>query len=625
MNWTLRFNHGWLLILLALFFVTLTCLQARGSVLTNGIHFINQSGGYSLFVFRVTSELAGISLSAAISASLERIKWTLPSLAKSKSRTQFQDFLALDESTKVLALVSLVAKGRMLQTRLWSIARLLFILVIPISGIMIMSQVDIRLAFSAETRQKPYMGHYIHPMNSSMAIEYLGFSDLVLSSKLSGFLQDPLHSVELGTTTQQQTCILNANGQGSSDCHRRYFIPGDVLIAAPHIVNDASFPGADIIMANEHQGLLLDFDAGDSTMEFNMTSECRTYSSRYLGFEAGAIHLCVGRSGPTELQARLVSCPSSIAIVQRCMNDSSWHHNADWTVKMSASFQNASVAYSRNNGTIIWYSFADTPAVSVEVEPSQILAAYDSFFFDTTTLLHKNSSDLPLFSGSISPTFLWMTEPLFSGQNATNPATNSGAFSTLRALLAVPLYLCQNGLGRRLLSVVLESKSISEGGGLAKIFEFLSPIPEPTSPFQFAYHRWEVVASMPTLVAYMALSGAALLACCAAQLSASIAAKRVGRCGMPKPSRFPALDLFAHCTIEDKEGCIIYQGRPSAFQSDVSKNNQMVWLSTLGVKWSGPVSVESGLQLCQLHEVHGLDSERLGTSAESLFPQAREE
>lgn len=335
----LCFNHGWLLILLALFFLTLTCLQARGSVLTNGIHFINQSGGYSLFVLRVISELAGMSLSAAISASLERIKWTLPSLTKSKSRSQFQDFLALDESTKVLALVSLVANGRTLQTRLWSIARLLFILVIPITGIVIMSmylslrevenqfitvlanierveansiagQVDIRLAFSAETRQKAYMGHYIHPMNSSMATEYLGFSDLVLSSKLSGFLQDALLSVELGTTTQPQTCILNANEQGTSDCHRRYFVPGDVLVAAPDILNDASFPGADIIMANEHQGLLLDFDAGDSTREFNMTSECRTYSSRYLGFAAGAIHLCVGRSGPTELQAR--ESPSKI-------------------------------------------------------------------------------------------------------------------------------------------------------------------------------------------------------------------------------------------------------------------------------------------------------------------------
>jgi hypothetical protein len=306
------------------------------------------------------------------------------------------------------------------------------------------------------------------------------------------------------------------------------------------------------------------------------------------------------------------------------MNDTSWHHNVDWTVKMSASFQNASVAYSRNNGTILWHSFANTPSVSVEVEPSQILAAYDSFFFDTTTLLRKNSSDLPLFSGSITPTFLWMSEPLFSSQNATNPATSSGAFSTLHTLLAVPLYLCQNGLGRRLLSVVLESKSISGGGVLAELFGFLSPIPEPTSSFYFAYHRWEVAASMPTLVAYMVLNGAALLACCVAQLSASIAAKRFGRCGMPKPSRFPALDLFAHCTIEDKEGCVIYQGRSSAFHSDVSGNSRMVWLSTLGVKWSSPISVKSGLQLRQLHKIHRLDSERLGTSTESLFTQARE-
>src|SRR6266480_5236309 len=148
-----------------------------------------------------------------------------------------------------------------------------------------------------------------------------------------------------------------------------------------------------------------------------------------------------------------MNCPGAIALVQGCMNDTTWYHNVDWTVKMSAFFQNASVAYSRTNSTILWHSFADTPAVPMKLEPSQILQAYDTLLFDTTTLFRKNSSDLPLFSGSTFPTFLWMGEPVFSVQNATNPTTSSSIFSTLQALLTTPLYLCQNGFLRRLLPI----------------------------------------------------------------------------------------------------------------------------------------------------------------------------
>lgn len=139
MECILYFLYIWLLIFLTLALVVLTCLQARGSLLTNGIAMVNQSRGYSLFVLRALSELAGLSLSATISATLERTKWTLVSRTSQTSRTPFVDFLALDEGTKTLALVSLVAKGSTVTARLWSLTRLLFMVVIPATGILIMS------------------------------------------------------------------------------------------------------------------------------------------------------------------------------------------------------------------------------------------------------------------------------------------------------------------------------------------------------------------------------------------------------------------------------------------------------------------------------------------------------
>jgi hypothetical protein len=136
-----QINQGWLFIFLTFALVVLTCLQARGSLLTRGIPLINQSRGNSLFFLRAISELAGLSLSATISAMLERLKWTLVCRNNQPSRARLVDFLALDEGTKIMALLSLAGGATMpsAATRLWSIARLLLIAIVPITGILIMS------------------------------------------------------------------------------------------------------------------------------------------------------------------------------------------------------------------------------------------------------------------------------------------------------------------------------------------------------------------------------------------------------------------------------------------------------------------------------------------------------
>lgn len=142
-------------------------------------------------------------------------------------------------------------------------------------------------------------------MNASMAAEYTGFSDLMLSWKFASFLGDPTLSIDLTPQNERaRICGLNANAQDVSGCHRTYFIAGESLLVTPELIANASFPAADIILASHHQGSLLDFNAGDSTTEFNSTRDCRTYSSRYLGAQAGAIRLCVNNFSPNELEAR---------------------------------------------------------------------------------------------------------------------------------------------------------------------------------------------------------------------------------------------------------------------------------------------------------------------------------
>ncbi|KAE9378400.1 hypothetical protein N431DRAFT_501051 [Stipitochalara longipes BDJ] len=604
-----RINHGLVFIFLTLSLLALTCLQASGSIVTRNITLVNQSRGYPIFILRTFSELASVSLSATISATLERIKWAMI-CREGRSRARFVDFLALQDGTTVLGLLSLAVGAAVpsFTTRVWSIIRLIVMILVPGIGILIMSQVQIQMAFSPAPSETTYFGYDNQPMNASVAVEYTGFTDLLLSWKFGTFLADPGHSVDLTLQSERaQPCSLNANSHDSSGCNRTYFVAGESLIVMPELVANASFPDADIILASNHRGYLLNFNAGNSSTEFNSSQECRTYSGRYLGVRAGAIRLCVGNPSPNELEAPrlteegLLTCPGPIASQQMCLNDTSWYYNAGWTARMTIFFQDSAVAYSRSNGTILWHSFMDTPAIPLNISSLQILEAYDHLLFDTTTLLNNGSTPLPLFSGTSFPTFLWIAEPEFSDQSAIDLAAidlgpSTAAYSTLQSLLAFPMYFCQNGIARRLLPGAMDSKSVSNPG-LSLLFSQFSEPPERSSPASLAYHRYEVTVSFETLIAYIILSGTALLACSVVHIVMSLSS-RVGRGSQrPRLSRFPTLDLFMHCTIEDENRYVIYQGRSGFFPVDTSQRSLREWLSNISIKWSRPRNIEDGLDL----------------------------
>jgi hypothetical protein len=161
------------------------------------------------------------------------------------------------------------------------------------------------LAFSSLSSDTPYFGYDIQTMNASAAGEYLGFTDLTLSTKFASFLEDAIRAVDLTPQSERaQACGLNATSEDSSGCNRTYFVAGETGLTMPELVGNATSPDADIILATDHRGYLLNFNAGNSSTVFNSTRDCRTYSSRFWGYHAGAIHICVGNSGPNELEAR---------------------------------------------------------------------------------------------------------------------------------------------------------------------------------------------------------------------------------------------------------------------------------------------------------------------------------
>jgi hypothetical protein len=141
-----RVNHGSVLIFLTLTLLVLTCLQASGSILTRHFTLVNQSRGHSIFFLRAFSELAGVSLSATISATLEHIKWAMI-CRRGRSRARFIDFLALQQGTTLLGLLSLAAGAAVpsVKARFWSIIRLLIMVLVPGIGVLIMSMIHFLL------------------------------------------------------------------------------------------------------------------------------------------------------------------------------------------------------------------------------------------------------------------------------------------------------------------------------------------------------------------------------------------------------------------------------------------------------------------------------------------------
>jgi hypothetical protein len=368
----------------------------------------------------------------------------------------------------------------------------------------------------------------------------------------------------------------------------------------PEILGNPGHPDAGIFLASNHRGHLLRFETGDPVLNFNDKDECRVFSGRYWGFSVGAIRLCVANTAENEVQARLVKCPAAQASAQTCLNTTSWHVNPGWNLKMAASFRVASIAYSRLNGTILWHSFNSShPATPHPILATDIIKSYDTLLFDTTTYLRDENASRTPFSGSSFATFLWSMVPETTASNVKNPEAASTWFSALQSLLAMPLYYCQSGMMRRLIPAGHLGGAVDSG-----VDRFLSQAPERETQVTFAYQRFETAADHGTLVAYIVVSGVAVLFCIVVQLGIALLVVRQrkrsrekrgayrgeGASGpsMPDLSSFGVLDLLMHCAVESqRDGVVVYQGHPKFATRSKEDDSPMRWLSDLGIRWAG--------------------------------------
>ena len=140
-------REEWFLILLTVILILLTALQANGSVFTKNLPLISNSRSYFIFFLRAISELAGRSLAATLSVTLEQVKWAAVTIGSGHEPTEssrakrLAEFLALDIGTTIPGLLLLLISPSIssLKARMWSLGWLITMIVVSVTGVLIMS------------------------------------------------------------------------------------------------------------------------------------------------------------------------------------------------------------------------------------------------------------------------------------------------------------------------------------------------------------------------------------------------------------------------------------------------------------------------------------------------------
>lgn len=131
---------AWTGALLTASLLILTCVYASGISVASRLRFLYSSSSNTIFVLSVLSGLTGMLLGATISATFEKLQWSLISRGEG---LRVSKYLSLQAGTGISGLLMLIwGNGVRLQssTRMWAAGRLAAIILGPALGVLIMSE-----------------------------------------------------------------------------------------------------------------------------------------------------------------------------------------------------------------------------------------------------------------------------------------------------------------------------------------------------------------------------------------------------------------------------------------------------------------------------------------------------
>ncbi|KAF2432163.1 hypothetical protein EJ08DRAFT_136752 [Tothia fuscella] len=418
-----------------------TSIYASEAGFSGGMRFVYSSSSNTIFVLSVLSGITGLLITATIEGSIERLQWLL--LVRGDG-LNLAKFLSLHAGTGPMGLLTLLF-GRgfpvFSSTRAWSAVRLISMVLVPILGILIMSDVNTKMSFHPIRNSQHVMGWGMSPFNGSLAQNVSVITDQLINAVM--FLSDPTRSVD--DTPGSLAGVPCANGprkEVDTRCRRTYYLPAGVEHVAAQLDGNPMAAKSDVFLAIGQQGYVLEYEEGERDWVFDEAAECISYGFAFSGFR-----LCMRNTESNALQARILQCPSEVCANMSCLTNTAWHSNPGWQTSLKASFRNANVAYSRANGTVLSHDFARskitparTPAREMLTALHDALGDFSEMSMSSLLAILMDPAQMKIFPFYVYPTYIWGHLNSAATLASQDPAQVYRGAETLQSLLATILY-----------------------------------------------------------------------------------------------------------------------------------------------------------------------------------------
>ncbi len=221
---------------------------------------------------------------------------------------------------------------------------------------------------------------------------------------------------------------------------------------------------------------------------------------------------------------------------------------------MNVSFVNASVAYSRRNGTILSYQPVGTlqPA---NVPSHEIITALHSAFgnfsdgLESLLPILSQPEKLILFPLYAYPVYIWGFLEGAKNLASSDPEFAARGHDTLASILAMVMYFGQPSVYAQALMTMNLTKgdSTTNASVIQALSSDLAATAPPDVPIHIANLKFQIVVGKGTLMGYVALSSLTLLICFFLLVYSMITP---GAARVPRTTSFPLWNIVVNCNID---------------------------------------------------------------------------
>lgn len=380
--------------------------------------------------------------------------------------------------------------------------------------------------------------------NGSVASQLGVMEDLLFNFNYVTFLWNPMHAVDITPqSAQKESCVKGVSTAANVTC------PRQVLIAQEYQNVEANMPTMQHldsqVVLSQHQQVY--------SLEYEDNIEISKYDLKCESFQSGPAQyrFCIRNADDNSIQAAMIPCPAELVTQEQCTQNTSWHSSPGFSTSLKPSFLNATVAYDRQDGHIIYHE-TETKAAPISINSTELFEAM-KIILNATAPTGDDGEANPIlgnsshFFGRLIAAHMYRIGKLM--QNSPSSARGKGS-NALQAVLGITLFYCQNGvLGQTVLPFATNS-SAKTSSSQAGAFEQQ----QKTALVALADTQYRIQVGRATLIAYIVLSGVTLLACLVALLVGSIL--ELVKLDA-EPTLWPALDFYTQCRVEEANGKVV--------------------------------------------------------------------